>query len=311
MNKKRSVYRSFAAIAVISSLMVLSTSLTTLAQPTVTANSNLAFGTVVSGGGIYSVALANASEGKVTIRGTNRRVYVTLVPPATLTSGANSVTYTWAAAYNNTADNPGAATAFTSTAANFVLSYRTGANYYAYIYIYGSINLSGTVPSGTYTGNFVVRASYNAGGTPNRTATITVTCTVIQGLTLASSGPLTFGTVVAGTTPAAINAQTSSSAVSITATGNGGSSVTVTYPASASLSSGGNNLTYTPSLYGAQSSASRSSSTSVANGSTVTLGGTTGSAGNYYFWLGGSLAAIPSGQPAGNYSGPFTLTIHY
>ncbi len=279
-------------------------------QPTLTKIADLNFATVVSGGGVYTVSLGGASEGKVSISGTNRRVYVTLTPPANLTNGGNSIPYTWAAAYNNTADNPATATTFASTTANFILNVRVGTSYYAYIYLYGSLNLSSVKPAGTYSGNFAVRASYNAGGNPSRSVTALVNSTVIQGLTISASGSLNYGTVVAGTIPNVISPQTSGSAVSIVATGNGGQAVTVTYPASAVLYSGLNSVTFVPNLSGYPSN-NQPSSTSIASGSSVNLSGTTGSAGYYYFWLGGSLNAIPPGLAAGNYSGTFTLSATY
>lgn len=140
---------------------------------------------------------------------------------------------------------------------------------------------------------------------------VNVSATVIQGITLTVSGTLNFGTVVAGTTPAALSANTNGSAPLFTATANGATSLTVTYGATVSLTGPGTALTFTPSVVGANSSSNQSSATSVASGSTVTTSGSTGSAGHYYFWLGGSLAAIPAAQTPGTYSGSFTLTVNY
>lgn len=279
-------------------------------QPTLSTVSNLNFGTVVSGSQIYTISLGGASEGKVSIRGTNRRVYVTLTPPARLTNGSNTIPYTWAAAYNNAADNPTIATVFSSTTANFILNARVGFNYYAYVYIYGSINLTSVVPSGTYTGTLTVTASYNAGGNPNRSTAVTVQSTVIQGLTLSASSSLNYGTVVAGTVPNIIVPQSSANAVAITTTGNGGQAVTITYPSTVTLSSLTSSVTFVPNLSGYASN-NQLSSTSKPSGTVVNLSGTTGSAGHYYFWLGGSLNAIPMSNPPGNYSGTFTLSATY
>ena len=139
---------------------------------------------------------------------------------------------------------------------------------------------------------------------------VTINATVIQGLTLAvSGGPLNFGTIVAGTTPAAISAQ--SSTVTFTVTGNGGSSVTVTYSGVTLNGPSGATLPFTPSVSGSASSGGQGSSTSVSSGSTITLSGSTGSAGNYYLWLGGSLGSIPSNQTPGSYSGTFTMSVNY
>ncbi len=139
---------------------------------------------------------------------------------------------------------------------------------------------------------------------------VTVEATILQGLAVTvSGGPLNFGTLVAGATPSPISAQ--SSAVEYTITGNGASSVKVTY-ASASLNGpNGSTLNFTPSVYGAGSSTLQSSSSSVASGSAVSLSGTNGRVGNYYLWLGGDLGTIPGNQTPGSYSGTFTLTVSY
>jgi Domain of unknown function (DUF4402) len=309
MRKKRVVWDERPPFISLISVILLCNS-GAFGQPTLSTVTNLNFGTVVSGSQVYTIPLGNASEGKVSIRGTNRRVYVTLTPPATIKFGTNSIPYTWAAAYNNTADNPTSATVFASTTANFILNARVGASYYAYIYTYGSLNLTSTHASGLYTGTFTVTASYNAGGNPSRSSAVTVSSTVIQGLTMSTSGPLNYGTVVAGTTPNVISPQTSGSAVTITASGNGGQGVTITYPATVTLSSGTSNVTFVPNLSGYPSN-SQSSSTSKPSGTSVNLSGTTGNPGSYYFWLGGSLNAIPMGNPPGNYSGTFTLSATY
>ncbi|HEY9165782.1 MAG TPA: hypothetical protein VIS48_06425, partial [Candidatus Kryptonia bacterium] len=54
---------------------------------------------------------------------------------------------------------------------------------------------------------------------------VNVSATVIQGITLTVSGTLNFGTVVAGTTPAALSANTNGSAPLFTATANGATSL--------------------------------------------------------------------------------------
>ena len=142
-------------------------------------------------------------------------------------------------------------------------------------------------------------------------ANVTVSAAVIKGLTLSvSPATLGFGTVVAGTTPTALSAQTNGSAPMFTLTGDGGHAVTVTYT-TASLTGPGPALTFTPSVYGDQSSANQATSTNVTSGSTVTLTGTSPAAGNYYFWLGGDLGAISPTQTAGSYSGTFTFNVAY
>ena len=279
-------------------------------QPSISRNSNLKFGTVVSGGGVYPILLGSSTEGRATISGTNSLVYVTLSMPATLANGANNISYTWGAAYNNNANDPATATPFSSATATFVLNKRQAGSYRAFIYIYGSVDLSSVAASGNYKGSAVVSVSYSPSGVPNNSVTVNLTATVIEGLALQSGGSLSFGTVVAGTTPAAIDPHTSSSAATITAAGNGGQSVTISFPATTTLASGVNTLTYLPSLYGFKNN-NQGSSSQITSGGTINLSGSTGNEGNFYFWLGGSLGAIPVGQAPGSYSGVFVISASY
>jgi hypothetical protein len=160
---------------------------------------------------------------------------------------------------------------------------------------------------------FILIVGYASLTFAQNTATqgVPVNATVIQGVQLAVSNTLDFGSVVAGTTPAAINPNTATGIPFYTATGNGGDKLTVTYSSSISLTGPGTPLTFTPNLVGSSNSGSQSSATSVANNSTVTLSGSTGNAGNYYFWLGGALSAIPSNQTPGAYTGTFILRVTY
>ncbi len=155
---------------------------------------------------------------------------------------------------------------------------------------------------------FVAASTAYAQNTAN--TNVPVTATVIQGLTLTvSGGPLDFGNVVAGSTPSSISAQSSS--VLFTVSGNGGSSVSVTYSNVTLNGPSGATLNFTPSVYGSSSSTGQSSSTSVGSGTSVSLSGSTGSGGGYYLWLGGSLGSIPTSQTTGSYSGVFTMTVSY
>ncbi len=144
----------------------------------------------------------------------------------------------------------------------------------------------------------------------NASTNVTVNSTVIQGLTMSVSGSLSFGTVVAGTTPGSLSAQTNGSAPLITVTGNGAQLITVTF-STANLSGPGAAITFTPSVYGANASSKQATSTVVLSAGTVNLTGVTGNAGNYYFWLGGSLSALPANQVPGAYSGSWTISVNY
>lgn len=152
----------------------------------------------------------------------------------------------------------------------------------------------------------------------NASSGVTLAATVIQGLTVSVSGQDNFGTIVAGTTPSALNAQTATvgsaagNIAQVALTGNGAQTIHVTYDATDNLTkSGATNITFTPSVYGASSSSNQSTSTVVNSGGTVTLSGSSGSAGNYYFWIGGSLSALPANQTPGNYSGTWTISVTY
>ncbi|HUI30914.1 MAG TPA: DUF4402 domain-containing protein [Candidatus Acidoferrales bacterium] len=152
----------------------------------------------------------------------------------------------------------------------------------------------------------------------NASASVPLSASVIQGLSTAVTGQENFGTIVAGTTPGSLNAQSATVGSSpgniamITLTGNGGQLIHVTYDANDPLiKAGATNITFTPSVYGSNSSSNQLSSTAVTSGGTVTLSGTSGSAGNYYFWLGGSLSTLPGGQTPGSYSGTWTVTVTY
>ena len=139
---------------------------------------------------------------------------------------------------------------------------------------------------------------------------VTINAAIIQGLALSvAGGPLNLGTIVAGTTPAAVDPHTSS--IQFSMTGNGTSVVTVQYSAVTLNGPSGATLTFTPTIDGDASSANQATAASVANNSTVTLGGSNYSAQSYYFWLGGSIGAVVGTQTPGSYTGTFTLTVHY
>ena len=147
----------------------------------------------------------------------------------------------------------------------------------------------------------------------NASQGVTLAATVIKGLSTGISGQDNFGTIVAGTTPSSLNAQSgtvgsgSGNISLITITGNNGTLIHITFDATDLLTGPGTSITYTPSVYGASSSSSQSTSSQVLNNATVNLSAT----GNYYFWIGGSLSALPAAQTPGTYSGTWTLTVNY
>jgi len=152
----------------------------------------------------------------------------------------------------------------------------------------------------------------------NGTENVTVNAKVIQGLVLgAISGPLNFGNsnniIVKGAVAASdtvILVASDSRAVYFSVAGDGGQSVTVTYPATQSLTgSVSGNLTFTPSTQWTTST-TQTGGTSFTSGTSISLGGSAYSAGTRYIWLGGSIAS-PSTASVGTYTGTFAITVAY
>ena len=146
--------------------------------------------------------------------------------------------------------------------------------------------------------------AFPAAGAAQATANMTVTASVTAVLTLTklTTGDLSFGTVTAGTTPAAIAA---TSGIQFEAAGASNTQITVTY-STASISNGTHSLTFTPNVV-ANSTNSTTGTAAVASGGNVTLNGT----GNYWFWVGGNIGSVPSTHSAGTYSGTWTLQVAY
>ncbi|MFZ1082531.1 MAG: DUF4402 domain-containing protein [Candidatus Kryptoniota bacterium] len=146
------------------------------------------------------------------------------------------------------------------------------------------------------------------------TQNITINAKIIQGLVLSGlTGSLNFGdpvthTTVKGALTAAdsvINVSSDARAVNFQATGDGGQSITVTYPATLALGT----ITFTPTTQWT-SSTTQSGGTSFASGASFSLGGSLYSASTRYIWLGGSLAGVAVAAP-GTYTGTFTFTVAY
>ncbi len=138
------------------------------------------------------------------------------------------------------------------------------------------------------------------------TQTITVTATLLGNVSLSATGTLDFGFVVAGTTPPSLSAL-AGGAPQFVATGVRNNRSIVTFSATTTLNDvNGNTLSFTPSVYGSGTN-NQVGSVPITSGSTLNTGKNTNH--NYYFWLGGSLSAVPSGQPPGSYTGAFVLTV--
>lgn len=271
---------------------------------------DLSFGTVTAGTvSNITVSSSGVAEFQVVFVNSARnsaQVTLTFALPANLTSGANTMPITFganSAAYNTTNSIFGSTSFDPSQGLSNIVARRTTLTYY--VWIGGAVSPPTGQAAGTYTGT--ITANGTCGHTGN-SLLVNATASIIQGLSLTATGSLDFGQIIAGTTPPSLSAQTNGSAPAFTATGNGGQQVWVTY-SSSTLYSGANTLTFTPSVYGGITT--QAASTPVSPGSSINLSGTTGSQGDYYFWLGGSLGTIPPGQVPGNYAGTFVMTVSY
>lgn len=161
---------------------------------------------------------------------------------------------------------------------------------------------------------FLTTPAFAQANTDSKTATGTIT--IFQPLTLAIDADLVFGRVVRPATgtgtvsiAAASGAQTTAGGGAValdaattnparfTATGEGGTTVSVSIPSTFNMTGSGPAITVT-------------TSTDLTTPATTSLGGTLGSASSKVFYVGGS-ASIPSTQASGSYSGGFTVTVTY
>ncbi len=270
---------------------------------TFTSIRNLSFGSI-TGTTTFRYNNANAAEFEISFSGftTNTSVTLTFILPADLTDGYGdnlpmTFSTTTSARYNTTNSTTGA-TRFNPAAGVTVTV--TTAHPNLWVFLGGTVTPGANYTVGTYTGT--VNVSVNVSGSTG--LSIPVTATLTGTVSLSAAGALNFGAVVAGATPApSLSAQTNTSAPEFTATGTRAAS-TVTYSSSLSLAGPGTPLTFTPSLFGSSTN-TQSGSASIASGAALNK------AGNFYFWLGGSLNAIPSGQTPGSYSGTFILRLTY
>jgi Domain of unknown function (DUF4402) len=289
----------------------------TFAQaPAITVLRDLSFGTNITG--TKTIAYNNSAASQISVvfptYSQQGNVTFTFMLPTSLTDVAgNSLPISFAsnsAAYHVDVNSTSGATVFNP---NNGLSGTLGqAAHTDYFWLGGTVTPGSNYTASTYTGTITVVVTATIGAqvyTSNET--IAVSATLIGNVSLAVTGSLDFGLVVAGTTPPSLSAQSGSAAM-ITASGTGGSPITVTYAATTSLNDMyGHTLTFTPSVYGANSSSSQATATSVASGSRVTLSGRRRQTGHYYFWLGGALSPVPTGQSPGSYVGNFWLTVSY
>jgi hypothetical protein len=138
-------------------------------------------------------------------------------------------------------------------------------------------------------------------------ATAQVTLAVNVAPALTKNRDMSFGTVNQGVTSATVNPVTDGNkAAMFTLSASANTPVTVTYTTT-DLTSGPNVISFNSGgVLSGNNVNVQASSTSVPTNSTVTTNGT----GYYYFWAGGT-ATLAINQPAGTYSGSFTLQVSY
>jgi hypothetical protein len=172
-----------------------------------------------------------------------------------------------------------------------------------YFWLGGTVIPNKQYVAATYYGDVTVTVTVTVGTQLYTTSlTIPITVTLQGNVSLSATGSLDFGLIVAGTTTPLALSPRAGNAPKFTASASGGIT-TVTYSSSISLNDGyGNTLTFIPSVYGS-SSDNQDGATPILSGQS--LGGIR----TYYFWLGGSLEAVPPNQAPGNYTGTFVLTV--
>ena len=133
-------------------------------------------------------------------------------------------------------------------------------------------------------------------------ANVTVQARVIAALSITpTSATLNFGDVAQGTSPAIAPA----SGIAFTVAGEPNHTATLTYNATATLNGpSSSTLTFTANVIG---NTTNSTSGAASFPSSITLNGS----GNYYIWLGGNLGNIPANQTTGQYTGTYTIQVHY
>jgi len=158
------------------------------------------------------------------------------------------------------------------------------------------------------TGNIQAQTQVNAN--INATATIMAAITITKNTDVAfgNLGATTAGAVVLS--PLGIGSSnyvgSTAAAGTITITAANTTHVVISWPATVTMTSGGNTMTLTLAVNGnTVNTQSSSTAQSSGSGSTITSG-----TGQYYLWVGGSLGTLAS-QVTGSYTGPANFTVEY
>lgn len=163
----------------------------------------------------------------------------------------------------------------------------------------------------------VVMIAVNVQAQTQANANVSASASVLTALTITKNTDVAFGNIGATTAGAvtldpkgvANNYVGSTWAVgTLTIGGANTQSIRLIWPASVSLTSGANTLTYTLAVNGLNANTQASSSllTLTSGSCSVTTSGT----GAYYLWVGGNLGTLSS-QATGNYTGTANFLVEY
>ncbi len=276
---------------------------------TIVVTRNLSFGSITATTTLaYNSANAAAFEVQFPNYTQTASLTLTFILPANLTDDAGnnlpiSFAYNSAAYHVNVNSTYGATTFNPSTGLSGNLGQTAHDDYF---WIGATVTPPRNYVASDYSGEIVVNVDVTV-GTQHYTSsqTIEVTATLQGNVSLSATGSLNFGIIVAGTTPPVLSAL-AGGAPQISATGVRNNRSTVSYSTTVILGDGsGNSLTFTPSLYGSGTN-NQAGAQPVTSGSVLRPGNRINV---YYFWLGGSLSAVPVGQASGNYTGNFVITV--
>jgi hypothetical protein len=148
-------------------------------------------------------------------------------------------------------------------------------------------------------------------------ATANASATVMTALTITKNTDVAFGNVGATTAgqvyldpkgAASTYVGTTAAVGTLTIAGANSQSIHLGWPASVTLTSGVNTLTYTLKVNGLNANTQASSTTLSLTGGYCDV--TTAATGGYYLWVGGNIGTLAS-QVAGAYTGSANFTVEY
>jgi len=280
-------------------------------NPTISLFSGLSFGSI-QGTTTISYSASGAAHFEIQFANyVNATASVTFILPSSLSDGSGDnlpITFATNSGYYNVgSDNAGYGGNQFNPNTGIINAGVNAGVHTDYFFIGGTVTPGNNFVAATYTGTMTMTISVVVSGqTYTASQDIGITATLLGRVSLTATGALDFGQVLAGTTPPALSPH-ASGAPEITATSTTGShTYTVTFSASQLNDGYGHTLNFTPSLT-ASATNNQTGSTTISSPASVNLG----RRGSYYFWVGGSLAAVPAGQTPGNYSGTFVLTMAY